>query len=555
MTITFTINNITCDLVNTVMIRKFFQMVFVGNNRKELNIYTATVLGGMEEKSIDSELFISSLSDLTEFCMKFGFVVTGNDDNDVMEIINSDVTDGERNFLSQVDCIQQVWGKQCEILYNNQKNLQEKYNEFRKLNPESQNKNLSSLNSQGEGEDSNNMENLRILASMAQNKVLWIKDDSKKPEKEMCSIAIPGIFSPEDYKCPERIVKSSKWKNHQNDGNENAFYRISVPKEQKICKGIELLNWVKTTIRFKYRLNDQNLNFCIKKEGDDTYYIAPDFTWYFSPPVKSFISYESSSAEAKWQRNSKNDKECGVHELCKCPVKPEIDTLFTSKRYDNVINPVANKTTVNFQRWTEDEMIGYRQKYRISAKNVFIRASDFNDIKELNIFIDTTDEHSRGNRQYVLGIMISFALAFGIDGARLEAAQKYFPLEKLFLADTWWLFMIVSLTLNLLIRPVRSMQKRKYIHWRKWNIIFSLIRIFVVFCVDHSIILTEWFQNSVGTYFMTLLQNTFMFKINVFNIFQLIFCVLLLSNMFYIIRNVKKYHDPVLSSLFEEDIL
>ena len=525
-------NNVAGEYIKTVMLRKFFQMVFVGNDRKTLNIYTATVLGGSDKDDSEKQQpksnvrtsCISELDRLKEFCMKFGFIVTGNDDNEVESIVSENVTEENRGFLSQVDCIQQVWGKECSVLYNDQTLLESKYRLF-----------------MGYGEE-DAIKYRKSLASLAKKRNLWIEDESKKLETEMCAIAIPGYFSNENYKRD----KNAKTDNYKNDGNETAFYRISVPKGQDICKGIELLNWVKTTIRFKHHLNDQNLNFSIIK-SDNTRFIAPDFTWYFSPPVKSFISYESSSAEVGWRRNDNSGKKCPLHEVCECPVKPEANEQLSSQRYDNIINPVANKTTVNFVRWAKDEMISYRQKYRITAKNIFTRPKDFDNIKELNIFIDTTDEHGRGNRQYILGIMISFALAFGIDKTRLGDAQRYFPFEKLFLADTWWLFMIAVVTLNLLIRPVRVIRKRRIIYWRRFNLISSLIWIFIVFCVDRSQWITAWFKSS--------LASLIKIDINYFAIFRGFFVVFLISNILYIAWDIIKYHDPVISSLFGEDIL
>lgn len=544
MTITFSICNVASDLVKTVMLRKFFQMVFVGNDRRSLNIYTATVLGGnskdihVDEKSYSENViktkYISELDTLNGFCMKFGFVIKGNDDNDVLSINSDNVTEGDRDFLSQVDCIQQIWGKECKVIYNSQEELKEKYCFFT-------------------GKDIPLDDKLqKSLAFLAQNRILWIQDDSKAQEKELCAIAIPGSFSSENYARSKSLDDSLK----QNDGDEKAFYRISVPNNDNICNGIELVNWVKTTIRFKHRLHDQNLNFCINKDLiDNTQFIAPDFTWYFSPPVKSFISFESSSAEIRWQKRDKNNGKCILHEACKCPIKPESNILFTSKRYDNVINPVANKTTVNFNRWTKDEMIGYRQKYRIAAKNLFTSPEIFNDARELNIFIDTTDEHNRGNRQYILGIFISFALAFGIDKTRLENAQIFFPLEQLFLADTWWLFMIISLTLNLLIRPVRGIQERKYIYWRTINIGASFLWIFMVFCVDRSRFLTSWFNKTISEPLIHWFESWVTLNLNFFLLPRIIFIILFISNVVYVGWNIRKYHDPIISSLLDEDIL
>ncbi len=108
MTITYYMSNATPNLVKTIMVRKFFQMVFVGNDRKSLHIYTASVLGGcpkvkLEKKKpgAESTNYVSQLDKLNAFRMKFDFVVRGNDNNDVLSIESEDITDGDRGFLSQ----------------------------------------------------------------------------------------------------------------------------------------------------------------------------------------------------------------------------------------------------------------------------------------------------------------------------------------------------------------------------------------------------------------------------------------------------------------------
>ncbi len=542
--------NVTSESVKTVMLRKFFQMTFVGNDRKSLDIYTAVVLGGSDEpKSLNADQFISRLDKKKEFCMRFDFVVNGNDDNEVLSIVSEDVTDvgentssiDDRSFLSQVDCIKKVWGQQSEVLYNDQQALRKIYEDPDKLQ-----------NCLGDVE-----ENLFVMAGLSQKRMLWIEDVRKEQSGGMKALAIPGGFSPEDYHRPFRNSKESRNRHHPDEGSEKAFYRIFVPQDISLCPGIELLSWVKTTIRFKDRLTDQSLIFNLKKDASKKItYMAPDFTWYFSPPVKSFINYESSSVEATWDRRDFVQPSCKKHDKCSCPIKPEMSRHLPSTRYDNAINPVANKTTVNFRRWTEDEMIGYRQKYRIASKNIFFSPDKFNELDELNIIIDTTDEHNRGNRQYVLGIFISFALAFGIDGSRLESATQFFPLQQLLNRDTQWMLFIILISLNMLIRPPKSVYERKYINWRKWNTRTSVFWIIVMFCLNQSQVIKGWLYNTFAAPFMSWVDGWLYFDINYWWIPQIIFVGILFSNGLYIYKNVGKYHDPILSGWFSgEDIL
>ncbi len=545
MTITFNLCNVACNLVDTVMFRKFFQMVFVGKDRKSLNIYTATVLGGSsnvlpasDSSPLPKEKFISSLDYLSSFCVKFDIVVTGNDDNDVLSIVNEDITGPEnRGFLSQEECIQRVWGKQCQVLWNNttEKDLEAKYKDLI-------GKTLCIKKD--------------LFAKMAQNTVLLIQDDTKESTMEMNSFAIPGGFSCENYIREQKTKKSERHSRVLAEGSEKATYQVVVPKGKEICKGIELLNWVKTTIRFEFRLSEQNLNFCIQKDiKDQTKYLAPDFTWYFSPPVKAFINHESSSVEVKWQHKNSSDDKCPLHEACKCPIKPTAEIPFTTKRYDNSINPVANKTTVNFQRWIEDEMIGFRQKYRIAARNIFPRPENFDDVSELNIYIDATDDHSRGNRQYILGILLSVALVFGINNEIVDGAKQFFPLNALFSADTWWLFMIISLALNLLIYPVRNIRNRVYKNWRATNIVASCIWSFSVFCVARSKLLSAAVISFIIEPVNKWVQSFATVPFDFYVISRGAFIILLISNVAYILYNIFVYRDPILSGFLGDDIL
>lgn len=555
MTITYYMSNATPNLVKTIMVRKFFQMVFVGNDRKSLHIYTASVLGGcpkvkLEKKKpgAESTNYVSQLDKLNAFRMKFDFVVRGNDNNDVLSIESEDITDGDRGFLSQIEYIRQVWGDECEIIRDNQGQLDEVLGRY-----------LPSRNDCGDTEKAGfegRLKEWKIepgqTAELAGRKILYIGDEKKKREGEMFGLALAGNLQKEDYSRPLERRKGDRVP----EGSEHASYCIQVPQDVKLVPGIELVNWVKTTIRFRYRFHDSNLNFCIQKKAKsetEVQYIAPDSTWYFSPPVKAFINNESSSVELKLVTESMDTvQECKYRgrlnegntdcELpdCTCPIKKLGILTHTTTRHPNVINPVANKTTVNFKQWTDDEMISFRQKYRLAVKNIFTQNVTIDNTNEINIFLDTTDEHGRGNRQFVLGLFISFALAFGIDSNRLEKAGAYFPLPNFLEADAWWLILLVLLSLNVLIRPPRAEREWFYYRWRILNLGAILLWAGCVFIVLRSELLRPF-----------LLQWQLPIEIG----FRWIYGVLFFSSVVYIYKNIKKYHDPILSSLFNDDIL
>lgn len=538
-------------------------MVFLGNDRKSLHIYTASVIGGCKDiqdnetysGDMCSTSYVSQLYKLQGFRMKFDFVVRGNDNNDVISIESKDLTSGEQDFLSQIEYIRQVWGEECEVIYNDQAKLDEKLKQYLP-DLEKQANEPNETVSIADRDDEARSESWKITpaqtAALARQKILYICDEKKIQEREMCSLALPGGFQRENYYRPTERKKREKVA----EGSEHASYCIEIPQNVELVPGIELVNWVKTTICFRYKFQESNLNFCIQKESrvqDDVQYIAPDFTWYFSPPVKSFIDNESSSVEIKLFTGAENSiRECKYRNQlnqnlgncsqlnCTCPIRKLDVWDHTTKRYPNVINPVANKTTVNFKQWTKDEMIGYRQKYRLAVKNIFTQSVTFDSVNEINIFLDTTDEHGRGNRQFVLSIFISFALAFGIDSTRLSQATVYFPFTRILTADAGWLLLLGLLTLNMLIRPPRAEKERFYCKWRSLNLVGTLIWVLYVFIVSKSEIL----QIFLGQW-----------ELGIKLFIQFSYCLVVASNILYVYKNTKKYHDPILSGLFDDDIL
>ena len=85
------------------MLRKFFQMVFVGNDKKSLHIYTATIVGASNESITETKTnFISDLEQFKAFSMQFEFAVGSNDSNEIMSIHNENLTDSEHGFLKEI---------------------------------------------------------------------------------------------------------------------------------------------------------------------------------------------------------------------------------------------------------------------------------------------------------------------------------------------------------------------------------------------------------------------------------------------------------------------
>ena len=85
MTITYSMRNVVASSVKMVMLRKFFQMIFVGSDNKSLHIYTATILGAATNKC-ENLSFISDLENAKQFRMKFEFAISSSDNNEVISL-------------------------------------------------------------------------------------------------------------------------------------------------------------------------------------------------------------------------------------------------------------------------------------------------------------------------------------------------------------------------------------------------------------------------------------------------------------------------------------
>ena len=312
-------------------------------------------------------------------------------------------------------------------------------------------------------------------------------------------------------------------------------YAISVPDNIEFPKGLELVNWVHTIINFKYDLDDDNLNYVIKKNStDEEKYIAPDFTWYFSPRIRSFINNRNSMVEIKRGVN-------GCQDSCICPIQQKKRIFYQSDKYQNSVDSVPNKLTVNFYYWDNDEKINFRQKYRLASKDVLAGPDAFADVAEINIFLDLSDEHNRGNRQFILGVFLSFALAFCIDSNRLEQVQKFFkPLSYIITPDAIWILFLVLFSLTLMNKPVKL---DKYSHmfmlFRKILLLFSTLWVFFVFIIFRSPLL-----------FDIVCQYEF---INIF--FGYFLIALIFFNIIYVLLNYRYTKRNPLFDFFKEDIL
>ena len=506
MTITYSMRNVISASVKMIMLRKFFQMIFMGNDKKSLHIYTATILGAASD-NCDELSFVSDLENVKQFRMKFEFAISTSDNNEPVSIINEDITNTENGFFNEIGCIRKVWGEKCKLIQDNQSQI------------------IKMIERKTKGEAQKDL--INKAAALAKHNLIWVEQQKTGVDDTLLeSLAVPGIFEDIDTKDEPDV---------RDDISMRKSYAIGVPETVEFPKGLELVNWVHTTINFKYDLDDDNLNYIIKKgSNNEEKYIAPDFTWYFSPRIRSFINNRNSMVEIKRGLN-------GCQDSCVCPIQQKKRIFYQSDKYQNSIDAVPNKLTVNFHYWDNDEKINLRQKYRLASKDALPSPNSFTDVAEINIFLDLSDEHNRGNRQFILGIFLSFALAFCIDSSRVEQVRYFFyPLNILFTADAIWIFFLVLFSITLMNKPLKLDSKvRIWMTFRKILLFFSVIWAILVFIILRI------------PYILDRTSHSFL----ICAICGVVLLCLMILHIAYIVCHLKKNKGSIWLDLFGDDIL
>lgn len=326
--INLTISNVNNHEFNTIIFRKFFNMVFVEPKGKILHIYTATIFTGAEQNAAQDEYPVPKAS--TRKCvLNFSYAIPS-----AKEVKFDDLTG---SLVTQYERLDKVWSH-CEKLAS-QNDISDK---LKKLYPES-----------------------NIIPSMDQGKNFLFIQDSETNDKSCCCIASEGDFA---------------------DSPEENKYSLYCSEDS----GIEAINWVKTTIVMSESVLNKNVSFNISFEGSEKIY-TPDFTWYFAPPTNYIV--DGNYTEVKVGDASEK----------------------------NGIASVAERTTVDFKEWVDEENINERNKSRVICLKDRIK-SDPTCLTNQSLQVDLTfvNPLKHDNRQFFMGLMVAFALSYCSDKTRLN---------------------------------------------------------------------------------------------------------------------------------------
>ncbi|MBR0446471.1 MAG: hypothetical protein IIX23_04150 [Oscillospiraceae bacterium] len=345
-TITLKITNVNNSAYPTIILRKFFNMVFAEPDGKTVNIYTATVFGGAAKRVADKEGKKQSIpepkNDKSSQCiLKFSY----EKEKCIEKISFADLS---KQYIAQTDQIKKVW------------------------------KNVTNLSTQ---------EDIKNALIGCYPELYKPDSDINLPDKTTLGSVIKidnGTDGPRSHACIAAVGKCVVEK-----GNESA-YTLCMPTDSTI--GIEAINWIKTTIKFKNSIleDNQKVEFVVQLDNQSEYY-TPDFTWYFAPPTSYIVDAESAMLKI----GSQNEE-------------------------PNKVTRVADATTVLFNEWVTKEYITERKKSRVSFGDITAKDPYNFSGKKIHVILSFINPGKHGNLQFFIGLIVAFLLSFCSDKTRLN---------------------------------------------------------------------------------------------------------------------------------------
>ena len=341
-------NNMT---YKKILLRKFFYMVFISPDGKKLDVYIATVFGGITQDITElDKIYASVKHDPQEACsLEFTFSAPENEGKLIEDISFTNLTD---SFCQQPQWIGKVWGS-CEA-YTDQKSTAELLKKtYPTLYPEG-----------------TKPANIDMNTSP---KIYYINKGAKP-----------------SHTC---IADKGKYEDVSEPSQHKYGYKLYNQNRGKKIDGLEIMNWIKADISLSSNILKEPVLFSI--ELDQGKVITPDFTWYFAPPA-SYIVSENSSVRIGEKNEVKEEK--------------------------NAIQGVMDETTVLFSEWDKTPLsIKERKKSRVLFKAAPVKNIDnLSEDGVLAVALYTTSPQEPTNRQFWVGLVIAFLLAFCSDKTRIN---------------------------------------------------------------------------------------------------------------------------------------
>lgn len=229
------ISNPSDKVYRSILLRKFFLMLFIDSDGKKIHAYVASVFGGLEKTAGEDNVTSQEVESLlpvshkpNEACyLMFKF----SSENDLIDSVNFE--DKTKSFCDQPEWVSKVWGKSERCEHKTEVDT-----------------------------------HLKTLYKDHYEGTVPVTVDSSTPIY---------FFSQSNRQLHSFLAAEGRY-----EKREGYQYRLHLPEEQIEYVGIEALNWIKADISLKSDLRSHPISFSIYFEGE---FYTPDFTWYLAPPA------------------------------------------------------------------------------------------------------------------------------------------------------------------------------------------------------------------------------------------------------------------------------
>lgn len=395
-----------------IMFRKFFQILFINEDMKSIDIYTAIIVGGANRNS-EHEEYRNYYSQIEKgFAIKFNFDLDlGSKSNSDYTVTHKDYTD---SFFKQIEKTRKIWGEKSELI-EDQSTLKDKlqkvfdkyrnYTNCKNCNCRDGNKNCKNCDRKNDclvrgksntecvnckNYDQNELQDELTKITPERKEYLYTCDEEEKD----ISLAIKGKFE----------------KAEENDEPKNCF---SVRLDNDVHEGVEIVNWVHTKIAFNKKQNFDRMNYVINFPNVRIW--VPDFTLYVGPPEGTVVDLNTSGVK--------------------------VDTI--DKR--DALQEVGTFEELYYDEWIKNCNVMNKRMFRALKDRVFKMDRKVLDSNQLKLIINLKDEGGKEKFQFILGIVLSTLLAFGIDCTRMNGLDKCFIPNFVFPDLQWLLACILAI--------------------------------------------------------------------------------------------------------------
>lgn len=197
------------------------------------------------------------------------------------------------------------------------------------------------------------------------------------------------ISEPEKTEAHKFVTTCGEFEN-----KEDGKYGYRLKSKEHPVDGVEYMNWVKSEIQLPESMFYKRFSFeIVFSDSEKVTYFTPDFTWYFAPPEGYRVDRETAELVVS---NSKNNRNC--------------------------VQSVADDTTVHFHEWERDESIDDCKKVRVDLKE-YTSALESQKLASQGKFalkMIITNPNRGANRQFFIGLLLAFLLAFCADKTRMN---------------------------------------------------------------------------------------------------------------------------------------